>query len=313
MRIGWKKLFSYLNRKPSNFSSVGIEYDMNGLHLCAFKETDGESCWVLNEKIPLAEWQSTLSHFVKEHELSNSEATIVFSTKKYQMLQTDRPAIPDDELAQALQWSIKDLVMTQEEVVVDYFDIPSQTTGANKVNVVAIPKAELFAVCQGVMESGLVVKRVTVEEVATCELTPDDQDAYVTMIQSPGAEVCLNIVKEGRLYFSRRIRGYEKINSFTEMELQMGVVESLSVELQRSMDFFESQLRQAPVKKILLSLDTEHQDQVVKLVKEAMLVDTEVLVPVIKKAEGLRFEEASYAAIGAALSRDEVLNSENAT
>ena len=37
----------------------------------------------------------------------------------------------------------------------------------------------------------------------------------------------------------------------------MGVSESMSVELQRSMDFFESQLRQAPVKKILLHLDTE--------------------------------------------------------
>ena len=201
MRIGWKKLFSYLNRKPANFSSVGIEYDVNGLHLCALKEVDGEPTWVLNEKIPFAEWQSKLSELVKHHELTSSVTTIVFSTKKYQMLQTDRPAIPDEELAQALQWSIKDLLMTQDEVVVDYFDIPAQTTGANKVNVVAIPKAELHSVCQSVMEAGLVVKRVTVEEVATCELTPDDQDAYVTMIQSPGAEVCLNIVNRRKTLF----------------------------------------------------------------------------------------------------------------
>ena len=301
MRIGWKKLFSYLNKKPANYSSIGIEYDVNGLNLCALKEVDGLQTWVLQESFPLADWQANLKAFVEDNAMSNSPTNIIFSTKKYQLLQTDKPAVPDEEVSQALQWSVKDLLMTQDEVAVDYFDLPAQTTGANKVNVVALPKNELYEVCQGILEAGLFIKQVSVEELATCDLLPDSGEGYVTVFQSPGAEVCLNIVKDGNLYFSRRIRGYENIATFSEMELQMGVSETLSVELQRSMDFFESQLRQAPVKCIYLNLDTPHQAALAKLIQDAMLVDTMPFEPHVNKSKDLSFEGASYTAIGGAV------------
>lgn len=310
MRVGWRKLISYLNRKPSGFATLGIEYDVNGLQLCATQEIDGQLTWVLNHSLPLNDWQTELKSFVSEHNLSNTKTTIVFATKKYRLVQTDKPGVPDTEIAQALQWSVKDLLMTQDEVAIDYFDLPAQTTGANKVNVVAIAKNELYEVCKGVMEAGLFIAQVTVEELATCELLPDNQDGYVTMFQSPGAEVCLNIVKGGKLYFSRRIKGYEQISSFTEMELQMGVSETLSVELQRSMDFFESQLRQAPVKKIFINLDTEHQAVLAKLVGEAMQVDAEPFKPMCAKSEELKSTDASLAALGGAFSSSKVLPSE---
>ncbi|BDX08136.1 MSHA biogenesis protein MshI [Planctobacterium marinum] len=306
MRVGWRKLISYLNRKPSGFASLGIEYDINGLHLCATQEVDGQHTWVLNQTFPLQDWQSSLKSFVEEQQLQNTKTTLVFATKKYKLVQTDKPAVPEEELAQALQWSAKDLLMTQDEVVMDYFDLPAQTMGANKVNVVAIPKAELFDVCQGVLEAGLFIERVTVEELATCELLPKNQEGYVTVFQAPGAEVCLNIVKAGKLYFSRRIKGYEQISSFTEMELQMGVSETLSVELQRSMDFFESQLRQAPVKKIYLNLDTEHQGVLAKLIGDAMQVESEPFVPDFAKSEELQWADTSLAALGGAFSVQEV-------
>ncbi len=300
MRIGWRKLISYMNRKPSGFASLGIEYDVNGLHVCATQDIDGQKTWVLDQTLPLQDWQTQLKELVSEQGLNNTKTTLVFATKKYKLVQTDKPAVPEEEIASALQWSIKDLLMTQDEVVIDYFDLPAQTTGANKVNVVAIPKAELFEVCKGVLEAGLFVESVTVEELATCELLPKDQDGYVTMFQAPGAEVCLNIVKGGRMYFSRRIKGYEQISTFTEMELQMGVSETLSVELQRSMDFFESQLRQAPVKRIYLNLDTQHQAVLAKLITDAMQVEAEAFIPDCPKFESLSFTDASLAALGGA-------------
>lgn len=310
MRIGWSKLYSYLKRKPSNYNSLGIEYDVNGLKLCAFTEIDGLPHLTLNHFIAAKEWQSDLKVFVEENELGNTKTTVAFATKKYQLLQTDKPTVPDEEITQALQWSIKDLLMTQDEVVIDYFDIPAQTLGANKVNVVAIPKEELFTVCQGILESGLKLESITIEELATCELLPDTQDAYVTMFQSPGNEVSLSIVKEGNIYFSRRIRGYEQISSFTEMELQMGVAETISVELQRSMDFFESQLKQAPVKKIYVKMDTEYQQTLAKLIQEAMLVDAQAFIPPVLIESDINIGECSLPAVGAAFS---ILGSEKTT
>jgi MSHA biogenesis protein MshI len=302
MNIGWSKLYSYLTRKPGKYSAIGIEYNQNGLHLCAFKKVAGTDFLQLKQFFPLAEWQPALSAFVDEHQLSNSHVVISFATKKYQLVQADKPPVPDNEIAQALQWSIKDIIVSQDEVVTDYFDLPAQSTGANKVNVVALPKQELYDVCSGVLKAGLFIKAVTVEELCNCDLLEDSSDAVLTAVQDPGAEICLNIIKNKQLYFSRRIRGYEKLSTFTEEELQMGVIDNLSVELQRSMDFFEGQLRQAPARKILLHLDNPLMDVIAKMVGDAMAVDTAILTPQVHCADGLTFEANDLNAIGAAYS-----------
>ncbi|MBE1300241.1 MAG: MSHA biogenesis protein MshI [Alteromonadaceae bacterium] len=302
MRVGWSNLFSYLSRKPGKYSSIGIGYDVNGLHLCAFKEVDNKQICILNQTFSGEDWASELKFFVDAEGLENSHTVISFSPKKYQLVQADKPSVPEEELSQALSWSIKELLTTQDEVTVDYFDIPAQTMGANKVNVVAIPKAELHEVCEKIMQSGLHLKTVTVDELAHCDLFPAESDAYISVIQEPGAEVCLNIVKDGHLYFSRRIRGYEQLSTFSEMELQMGIAETLSVELQRSMDFFEGQLKQAPVKKILLKMDTEHQGALVQLIKDSMLVDLQPLQVDVEKDDAISIDNLSLGALGAALS-----------
>lgn len=304
MRIGWRKLYSYLTRTPSEYFSVGIEVDINELFISAFKKVDGEPTWVLYETIPMADWRNTLTHFVEQHELKNTRCVVAFAAKKYQLLQVERPPVQDEELAQALHWSVQELLSTPEEMVVDYFDMPAQTTGGNKVNVVAIKKDDLYEVCQGLIEAGLFVHKVTIEELVFCDLVPLSHDATLTLVQKPAAEISLNIIKDGKLYFSRSIRGYEKLSSFTEMELQMGLIESLSVEVQRSMDFFESQLRQGGVKKIVLHVDSEHQQLIAELIQKAMLLDVELFQLDIKKSPELSFDKASCASLGAALMKE---------
>ncbi len=304
MRIGWRKLYSYLTRKPSEYFSVGIEVDVNELFLSVFKLVENEPTWVLYETIPFADWQSSLKNFVELHKLENTHCVVAFSARKYQMLQVDRPAVPDEELAHALHWSVQELLSSPDEMVVDFFDMPAQTMGANKVNVVAIKKDDLFDICTGLVEAGLFVHSVTIEELVFCDLVPVSHGATLTLVQKAASEISLNIVKDGKLYFSRSIKGYEKLNTFTEMELQMGFVESLSVEVQRSMDFFESQLRQGAVKKIILHLDSEHQELIAELIQKAMLLDVGMFQPQINKHPELSFNKASCASLGAALMKD---------
>lgn len=302
MNIGWSKLYSYLTRKPGKYSAIGIEYNQDGLHLCAFQKVNDVHYLTLKQSFPKPDWLASLKNFVDDHEMMNSPVVISFATKKYQLVQADKPPVPDEEIAQALQWSIKDLIVSQEDVVTDYFDMPAQTRGANKVNVVALPKYDVYEVCSGILQSGLFIKAVTVEELCNCDLLQDSNDAVLTAVQDPSAEICLNIIKNRQLYFSRRIRGYENLNTFNEAELQMGVIENLSVELQRSMDFFEGQLKQAPVKKILLHLDNSHMDLITKMVGDAMQMETSLMVPDVNCAENIEFESHDLNATGAAYS-----------
>jgi len=305
MRIGWRKLFSYLTRKPSGYHSVGIEFDTDAITIVVFKMVDGQATWVQHHSFPTTDWQNALADFVNQNELSNTPTSVSFAIRSYQLLQVDRPPVPDEELSMAIQWSVQELLSSQDEMVVDYFDVPAQTTGANKVNVVALKKDDIHSVSQGIIEAGLMLKSISVEELSYCDLLPLSNNATLMLVQKSANVISLNIVKDGKLFFNRSIRGFEKLSTFTEMELQMGVVESLSVEVQRSMDFFESQLRQGAVKKIVMSLDSAHQDVVGELIGKAMLIDVEILSPEINKLPDLAFSDASWGSLGAGLLLDD--------
>lgn len=305
MRIGWRKLFGYLTRKPSGFHSVGIEFDTDSLAIVVFKLVNGKPTWIQHHSIPTTDWQKALADFVDQHDLSNTSTSVSFAIRSYQLLQVDRPPVPDEELGMAIQWSVQELLSSQEEMMVDYFDVPAQTTGANKVNVVALKKEEVHAVSRGIIEAGLMLKSISVEELSYCDLLPLSNNATLMLVQKAANVISLNIVKDGKLFFNRSIRGFEKLNTFTEMELQMGVVESLSVEVQRSMDFFESQLRQGAVKKIVISLDSEHQEVIGELIGKAMLIDVEMLAPDMEKLPEFTFADATWASLGAGLLVDD--------
>ena len=53
------------------------------------------------------------------------------------------------------------------------------------------------------------------------------------------------------MFFSRRLRGYENLANFSPEELKIGIVDNVSLEIQGSIDYFESQFRQAPIKKFI--------------------------------------------------------------
>lgn len=88
---------------------------------------------------------------------------------------------------------------------------------------------------------------------------PVQQDAVLFVCQQPNEEINLLIIKNGQLFFSRRLRGFSQIANKSETDLTAGAIDSLSLEIQRSTDYFERQLKQAPIKtiEVLVPMATE--------------------------------------------------------
>jgi MSHA biogenesis protein MshI len=303
MRIGWRDYLLQRLKTSSKFFSVGIEWGIRDLHIAAFAKQGDKVVWVRQTSIALDNWPQALKSYVEKEKLANTPCHVALSLRHYQILQVDKPKVAENELKQALRWAIKDLLPEHKDLAVDYFDLPQQTSGANKVNVVAIAAEQIKQISAGIMQSGLNLSSISVEELATCNLLAQQEEAIIALMQEPGEEVCLNIIKQGKLYFSRRLRGYESLSSLSVDELQLGIVDNLSIEIQRSMDYFESQLRQAPIKKLLVSLDTTHQQQLCELIHQAILIPVDPYYPDIAKANELNYAEASYTSLGAALSQ----------
>ncbi|MFC4701079.1 biogenesis protein MshI [Glaciecola siphonariae] len=303
MRISWKQYLKQKLRKPSEFYSVGIAFTGEQVLLCALKKTDSRIEWVLDASFTHQTWAQGLADYVKAHKLQGTSCYFTLTSHWYKVHQIEKPDVAEDELHAALKWPLQEAIGSSTEMVYDFADMPVQVAGQNKVMVVAIARKEIEKLTQKIFDADLVLQSITVEELATIELMQDSNDAVITLVQEHGEDVVLNIVKNKQLYFSRRLKGLENIGSFTEAELDMGIIDSLTVQLQRSMDFFESQLRQAPVKQILVKLDTAHMPFVCNVIAETMGIPCDLMQPELTCSQQLNFKMASFSCLGAAFTK----------
>lgn len=301
MRVGWRGYLKKRLQKPSPFYSLGLELGIEEVHLCVCQQRNGTLTWVKQTVLSPDSWATQLKEYVNQHQLSNTQCYVALANGSYHLLNVERPQVADDELRQALTWSVKDLVPAQDDLVVDYFDVPVKGAGTQKLNVVAMAKPGVEEIVQNVTHAGLELKSIGIAELAQCDLLPYSDEATMTLLQQPGQGICLNIVKNGELYFTRSLKGYENLGSFSEQELQMGVGDNLSVEIQRSMDYFESQLRQAPVKRIVLGIDSPHLDKLADIMQRLTFVSVTPIEQPVPADRDLHFNSGSYASLGAAL------------
>ncbi len=301
MRIGWRAYLKQKWRSASAHLSIGVAVGTETVTFSALKKEQDTLIVTSEETVGYKDWGKHFTTWVERHSLSGTPAYVAFSLDWYNLLQIDRPAVEDSEMQNALSYSVKELVGTDAPLVFDYTDLAVPLAGNKKVNVFAIPHDAVGIVCRNMLEAGVTLKQISVAELAACELLPYSDEPMMVVVQEPGEEVSVNIIKDGNLYVSRRLKGFENLGSFSEDELQMGLIDSLSVQIQRSMDYFESQLLQAPVRKVRLRLDTTHTAIVAQQINQVVPADVAAIDTQITATEPLRASRLNMSALGMAL------------
>jgi MSHA biogenesis protein MshI len=307
MRLSWRQLIKSKLRGKSSYFSIGIAFSGESVLLCALQKQDDELQWVLDASFSHSNWQGQLADYIQRHKLANTDCYVSLTSHWYQLLQVEKPKVPASEVYAALGWPLKDLLPPNTEYVYDYLTPPMQVAGQSKLSVVAIPHKDINDISKGIYDADLTLKSIMIEETATVELTPTSDDALITLVQEHGEEIVLNIVKNNQLYFTRRLRGFENLGSYSEKELSMGITESLCVQIQRSMDYFESQLRQPPVRQLLLKLDTVLAEQLASQIQESMGLTVSAFEPEIICGSGFNFKMASFSCLGAAYAKQSLI------
>jgi MSHA biogenesis protein MshI len=279
--------------KPKSTDLVGVALRQQSIAYCAISEDKVGDCAVIDNN-----GQTTLLSAKKlatEQPLSG-RCQLVLSGAQSQIVQVDKPSVPEAEINSALIWQIKDLVSyPPENMVVDYFDGPAMVGGVEKINVVCTAKDELIGLATSLFTDNLTLETITTEEFAFASLLPVQPEAHLLVCQQPNEEIVILIVKNGQLFFSRRLRGFAHIANKNEDELQMGVVDSLSLEIQRSTDYFERQLKQAPIKAIEVLVPIAHETFLARKLAE----NTNVAVSIMAMPIGYEEQRESAVAIGA--------------
>jgi MSHA biogenesis protein MshI len=194
--------------------------------------------------------QAALVELVENHDWSGAAATLVLPLDQYQVFQMDRPeGIDEAELGDALKWKLKDFLdFSPSEAVSDVFPFPKDASRGRGelVNVVAARKVLVSELITLVQEAGLELERIDIAELAlrnlVCRLNENQRGAALVHLKDNYGQMV--ICKENTLYLSRRLDVTSE--DLRDASRQESAVQSLALEMQRSLDYYESQLGQVP-------------------------------------------------------------------
>lgn len=187
---------------------------------------------------------------------AGSKVAVVLAPELYQIIPLDKPKLPTEaELQQALPWLLKDLCpLAPEDMQLDYLDLATTAGAAAKINVVVAAKSMLTQLCGYLHQAKLEPVAILAEELLSRDLVPATGPTRLVLQQQPNNELILQVVHHGQLCFSRHLRGFQQFLATPVTQLQFGLFDNLLLEVQRSMDFVEGQLKLPPVREVLLLL-----------------------------------------------------------
>lgn len=258
--------------------------------------------------------KSTLQSLNIELSLKRSRCTTVLSSQYYKLLLTDKPKVPDNELVAALRWQVKDMIDKPiDETTFEVFSAP--ITADNSIpepayilaadNIAIQQRADLMA------EAKINLHSIDIHEMALRNLImllPDAGQPTV-LLWLDKEYGTLIIVRDAAIYMCRSIP--IGLNSFsTEMNNEQEN-DSLMLEIQRSLDFYESRYQSAPIRNIYLAPGiTDCAPSLAASIQQTLGIESQVFnlddyIEYHSESMPDHWQATHFIGIGAALRREE--------
>lgn len=295
--LGKVRLASYFN-KAQEQGQIAIVLSSQTVDLCYRDESTSHELHFYSQRVEdPTDLLTPLTQLLRELDVKG-ECQLTLSNSQYHAVQVDKPNVPDAELHAALPWQIKDLVpISPEDILLDYYQIPIENIAQQKLNVICSSLSTVKPITDFLFAQGIELKGITVADYAFCNLIPKSDDAHIVLYQQPMQELDIIIVKQGCLYFCRNLHGFSQIGDKTEQELAFGIIDSLSLEIQRSIDYYERQLKQAPIKQISVILPIASESKIIDMLAN----NTHLPVKSLQFPENYHVDRANAVSFGSLL------------
>lgn len=223
--------------------------------------------------------------FCQQHQLKNPACTLMLPASSYQMLLVEAPPVNQEELAEALQWKVKDLLNTaMEDSIIDGFLLPEDAyRGRQKMAYAVVAnRAELQTVANSLETINVDLDRIEVPELVLLRLLERyPRESHTEMIVVIGRQGgFLMVVADQALYLSR-------VNDISEQALETQSndlsnnhhIDNFILEMQRSRDYFESQVGKGTIDRILLAPLQHHASTLSQVMHERLGTSVELIDP----------------------------------
>jgi MSHA biogenesis protein MshI len=187
---------------------------------------------------------ATLAELVKEHELKNMPCACLLNSGDYKLLPLEGMAVAPEELNAAARWKIKDLLdFPIAEATIDCFQLPILDPQSKQKRAYAVAAHTLLLekMAQLIRSSGLHLANIDIPELALTNLcvrfAKANENVGLLLLQETSAK--LIICRQDNVCFMRTI--------------EFQAVEKLGLEIQRSLDYYQSELRQGELGQLLVA------------------------------------------------------------
>jgi MSHA biogenesis protein MshI len=255
---GAKSLLKLLRRKHGSIRRTGVCVSVDGWAWATVSRRGGdrpllESC--NSSALVGSDADDAISAWISSDRGSFGRLSAVLDSTDYQLLQVEAPDVLPAELRAAIRWRLKDMIdFPVEDAVVDVFGMPDQPRRKGSKMMYAVA-ARHGAVAQRVAQlksAGSKFDVVDVPEMALRNLAaqlPQAKDGLIFLwLQTSAAQLLL--VKADALYLTRRVAFRADSSSADAPSYD---VDAIALELQRSMDYFESHYEQAPIGHLVIA------------------------------------------------------------
>jgi MSHA biogenesis protein MshI len=261
------KLFSFIRRGRVTGLRAGVAVSDREVAVALVRRTAGRRPVIVNCVSQAAEGYADLAieRALQGLELGRTPVSAVIGAGDYQIVQVEAPEVPAAELRQATRWRLRDQFdFPIESATIDLFDVPASARRGRA--------RTLFAVAAhgGAIESiGNTLTRATpgfdvIDIPELCQrnlsalLPQDNKGLALLVLREQFAQLVLT--RNGLLYLTRRFELGKRSAAATDtLDYDGGTGEapidpaSLALELQRSLDYYESHFDQSAIGDLVIA------------------------------------------------------------
>ncbi len=256
---------------------------------------------------------AALKRQVERWGLGGCATSFVLSPGDYQLLLVDAPAVAEAELKEAIRWRVKDLVSYDiSTAVIDCFALPEDAYRGRSqmLYVVVIPQSTATRIEAFVDAAGLQLDCIDIPELVLQNLTPlvDGEtalgQAWMCLQQPTGY---INLVADDAVYLSRHIElPAAPLNGSDSAEGRQAT--SVVLDIQRSLDYYESQIGKPPCLKLLICPLQAGETPLLTEIRQNLSVEVEQLdlgeLLVSRQPLTPQLQDATVIAVAAALRQE---------
>lgn len=217
--------------------------------------------------------EQVLRSLGKKNYINDIPTSTVLSPGDFTLLMVEEPAVPAEEMKQAIRWKIKDMLdYSIEDAVIDVFAIPGQKERGRTpmVYAVAAKKAPVQQCISQLEAADLALQYIDIPELVqrnVASLLPEDQQG-VALLYLDETSGLITLTHQSVLYLARGLEvgtrdllpsdGSWIDETAAVMSLQPGgmgqaLLDNIVLEIQRSLDYYESHFAQPPINHLYIA------------------------------------------------------------